>query len=782
MTIDVARAEGASSRLVLGMPPPEALLAPLPGALPTGQEAKHVAAYEAARAEVARMTAISPQPVDWSRVEETASEVLRAHAKDLLMAAYWAASAYQRRGLTGLGEGLSLVASLCERYGDGLFPSRVRARVGALEWLVDFLSQRLAQHQLAAADTEALAVLQRLAPQVGDVVARFLGDAAPSFRPLLDALRRLELSQPEPQGAEAPPPKPAPEHVAATQEPAPAPPSTETGVGDDPGQPAREAAARWLEPIDASEPAGRDARYDPRHEALRTEVGKLDLPSGGDPDWQLVRTHADVLLRDVSKDLVVATHLAQALWTQRRWDAVCTGMWLVHGLYARFGTELHPRRARARANALHLLAEKLDQRISELDASALSSVQVKALTAASEAMFTILQERAPEEAPPARAVASSLRRLELTVEERSADPNGASAGAAPAPSPATPPTQAALPGPATPPAAPASASTAPRPAAAPASPPPAPTAAPADVAQVAHYLRATGEGLVRVGQLLREASGVDPAGFRLRRLGAWLPLMRVRDEQMRASRLPPPAAPLRQRIELLHSQENWQTLLHEAEAALPLAPFWLDLQRFSARACEHLGPDYTAAAEAVTLEARALIARHPALLDLRFANDAPLASPETMAWLQAAPSAPAASTRPTDGPAEDAPPGLPEDLVERLKATPEAALTAAQRAIEEQRGERGRFAMRLRLARACQEAGLNPLAEALFGDLERAVNTHNLAAWDPELTISALHAYLNFLLIRGESKPGDPKVDSLRVRLAHLAPASLARPARGSAS
>ncbi|HET6582207.1 MAG TPA: type VI secretion system ImpA family N-terminal domain-containing protein, partial [Nannocystaceae bacterium] len=78
-------------------------------------------------------------------------------------------------------------------------------------------------------------------------------------------------------------------------------------------------AAALLEPIAGPEPAGQSAGFDPRYEAVRAEIGKLDAPSGGEIDWKQIAHGCRDLLSGASKDFLLASYHAYALVQLERW-------------------------------------------------------------------------------------------------------------------------------------------------------------------------------------------------------------------------------------------------------------------------------------------------------------------------------------------------------------------------------------------------------------------------------------------------------------------------------
>src|SRR5690606_20744370 len=158
--------------------------------------------------------------------------------------------------------------------------------------------------QPTANDAKPLHELDAVAKHMFGVFNQRFTETGPATRGLRDALARAKMSAPQPP----PEPKPGPPKPAAPPTPAPAhaaAPAQAAAHAAAPAKPAFDPAAlaeKWLAPISAAKPAGEDARYDPEHEAVRNEVGKLESVTGGEPDWEAIKRDATKLLTQKSKD------------------------------------------------------------------------------------------------------------------------------------------------------------------------------------------------------------------------------------------------------------------------------------------------------------------------------------------------------------------------------------------------------------------------------------------------------------------------------------------------
>src|SRR5690606_14980378 len=95
---------------------------------------------------------------DWPLMSRQAQAILSQESKDLLVAVYWSLSLAQWKGAEGLAVGLQGLVKLLEQFWDSLHPEkrRVRARVAALEWLVERLSLWLERQSFSPQDLEFL--------------------------------------------------------------------------------------------------------------------------------------------------------------------------------------------------------------------------------------------------------------------------------------------------------------------------------------------------------------------------------------------------------------------------------------------------------------------------------------------------------------------------------------------------------------------------------------------------------------------------------------------------
>ncbi len=134
---------------------------------------------------------------DWPLVAKRCAELLRSRSKDLRLAVWLAEARAHTHGMRGLGDGFLLLAGLCERYWEHVYPlpegGEHELRSGNLAWLLG-RTPALIQGFPADGDAEArledarhcLDALQKLQAAAD---AR-LGADGPAFGPARDAVQR----------------------------------------------------------------------------------------------------------------------------------------------------------------------------------------------------------------------------------------------------------------------------------------------------------------------------------------------------------------------------------------------------------------------------------------------------------------------------------------------------------------------------------------------------------------------------------------------------------------
>ncbi len=219
----------------------------------------------------------------------------------------------------------------------------------------------------------------------------------------------------------------------------------------------RSRAAALLEPIPGAAPAGQAASLDARYDAVRSELAKLDAPTGGEIDWKTVGRTCRELLTGVTKDFLLASQHAYAQLQLERWVGLAVGLAVLDGMLERWWDEGFPpvARLRGRGNALDWLTARLEIALPSLGVQPSERAAFEAVRTLWSGLGGRARDRLGEFAPAMGGVGEALERLRINLPAAEPTP-AAEASGAPAPSPAAAPepTRAAEPAAAASPAAP----------------------------------------------------------------------------------------------------------------------------------------------------------------------------------------------------------------------------------------------------------------------------------------------------------------------------------------
>lgn len=718
---------------------------------PSGADVRYDPQFEALQKEVGKLEDPGAGAPDWALVEREATQITAQKSKDVLVLAWLSMAMYERHGIDGLATGLWALTTLVDTQWDGLFPavSRIKGRASAVTWLVTRAVLKLEATSALPSHDDLDALLASIKRAQSIMPERF-GEYAPGLRPLSDAAERVRLSMPARPAAAAPsapaPTAPAPSAPtpAAPTPAAPTPAAPTPAATPAPAAPATAAPsapessrvdvleariAPFLAPVAGAQPAGDDLRYDPEHEWLRSEVAKLENPGGGLPDWKEVERRATTVLEKRSKDILVGSYLAWALAERDGVEGLATGLLLLGGVMGAFWEGLHPLRPKARTAALTWLLTRIDQALAQptpMKGSADREV-VSRLELAARVFVSMVRDKFVEDPPSTRPLLDNVERLKMSL---------------PAPKPAAPP----------PPPAAAAAPAPTAVAAAPVAPiavatPAAPTLAAG--ADVTPFLQQTSTALIAAASALRGASIADPVAYRVHRTALYLAVAATPPTtQAPKTGMRPPTPALRTQLQTLAGNGKWDALLAEAEGALGMNRFWLDLHRYVVQALTQLG--HKAAADAVTAETSHLARRFPTLATLQFSDGSATASADTAEWLQSIAGSGEASGG--GGEADGVSDAIAEAKALASSGKRDEALKALQAAVSTAPDDRSRFRLRLGLARICAQGSV-PAARGLLDGLCREIEALHLDAWDPALAAEALRAYHELLRDAAKANP-----------------------------
>lgn len=514
------------------------------------------------------------------------------------------------------------------------------------------------------------------------------------------------------------------------------------------------------EPVPGGDPAGENARDDAAFEALSDEVSKMDVDGPTAVDWRKVQEASEALLRDRSKDFLIAGYYAYALGREEGLRGLAVGLGVIAGIIETYWDTGFPppRRERARVGAVDWLAERFGPSLDDLDVTQANADDLLATLAMAERVDQLLDEKAEKTQANLGDLLRPLRAkrqdAEFIVDQRRQAEEAAAAAAAPPPAEAAPaeaapaePDGESAPAPdaaaggdaVAPPPPPAPAPQAPQPApAAPAaaaapsagSVPELPSSAGPELDRAISAFRST---LLTFARGLRTASPGDGRAFALHRVAAWLPIVDLPPEQNGETMLPPPGQDAVSSIEGLVSAGNHAEVINRCETATEDSLFWLDPHRHVANALGAMGQE--AARAAVISQVAAFLGRFPRLVDLKFQGGTPFADDQTRLWLAETVLKADAGGDASGGAGDDG--GAAAALAEARGLAANGKQDEAAQLLTDggRSASGGRAALLWDLAKAelCLSMGLAAAAFQMLTELEERHRAVDLEAWEPAL-------------------------------------------------
>ncbi|WP_292977200.1 type VI secretion system protein TssA [Pantoea sp. UBA4549] len=474
----------------------------------------------------------------------------------------------------------------------------------------------------------------------------------------------------------------------------------------------------WLQPVNASLPAGEDPTYTDAFQQMQEEMNRL---SGA--DTTLICSLTAQILTSEAKDIRVAVWYSFARLQKDGEEGFAEGLALLAGLLQRFGDDLHPQRTRSREAALNFISS-----VRVLDALTLYP-EVTIATA----QRTVAALLAIDDICRAQG-GTNLSGLYSALEGRLLNAGG--------PDAVVPLTAADVPQPdaSSTPAAPALAAIS------------SGRELMEQARALAAYLREQPNGALAAHRLMKT--------LRHDTLSQ-LPLLSGNGN----SRVTPPKSDQHALLKRLWLQQSWAELAEQADSLFSRGAnhFWLDLQWYQHQAQLRLG--HAEFAAIVQDDLKGLLSRLRGLETLAFSDGMPFADEVTLSWIQQQVlitestfrSDPAAAT------------GMPEDDVLLLES--EATELAEREGIEAAlawlqqrpgiRTPRQQWLLRLLMARIAEQSGRQELALQLLGALDDTAESMTLAEWEPALLFEVKSRRLKLLRARtGRSETDKTRMQS----------------------
>jgi len=522
----------------------------------------------------------------------------------------------------------------------------------------------------------------------------------------------------------------------------------------------RARACALTAPISDAEPLGSDIRRSELAIDLKSEVQKLDALAGEAVDWGRVAELGVAVTKTVGKDIVALSYTSLALYQQEGLRGALVGLLALTEL-ARDSWEgifpPWPRRKAARQKAFIWLGKQLSARFHTGDADGVEPSVAELLVETIEALNKATFEKAGVSEPLLGGCVRAAKELQARILAAEDAPEEAE-GVEPKPPEMQP--EVKQPKPVKQPPKPVEVS---RPK------PPAPKmpSTPKSDGDVEKFLRDTFRVLIRAANDVRNQNPEDPRSYWLIRFGIWAKLPSgppiAKDG---ATSIRPLDPGVKSSLEKMVAHQKWRAALDLSESSLVDNRYAFDLHRHSADALGQLGDKFEAAQQVIYCELASLLRRVPSLELAKASDGSPLANDETRSWIREVVIAtPAAVDVPAHTfiapPVRDATQDVFAGARQLLTAGErEAAIQAAQEITNLAHTPRARFQRRLELAYLCLEAGMRPVACAIFQVLEQESRTRELHDWEPQLVARCLQGLLM-------SSPGQ-RDETLQQRYAQL--------------
>ena len=516
-------------------------------------------------------------------------------------------------------------------------------------------------------------------------------------------------------------------------------------------------------PINSTNTAGDDIRYDPLFETLQAEIDAKPSAGSSGVNWKKVVEMASTILETRSKDILVASYLAVGLLrTEGVPQGLLNGLVLLNDLMQEFWENMFPpvKRMRGRAQALGWWVERTEAVLGEVtDPAPISAETQQELASTVESLYDQISEKCPD-APSLRRILEFVRALPVEAE---AQPEPPEAAPQPTAQPAAKSEQQPLP---------TQSEQQPRP------------QAQAAASFSAHTLTNQNEvnsllaSVIEKNYLLVDfmlaGPTPEPAWYRLNLLSAWFEINKLPPATDKRTLIPSPDRQITNSLAAMKGAENWGGMVKSGCYTIRRYPFWLDMNRWVAEALSMMGEMFRDGKQAIEEETARFARRFGEIENYTFNDGTPFADSQTKSWLRTLDNSGGAAS-------QAAIPASGDDLALKVAAEFSCCralmnsgkqgegLSQMQTLLQASRSGRERYLWRLSMVQLLMLSGMEKLALPHICELMKDYDAYRLEEWDPDMALHALKTVWSVLRTQNDPE-SKRKADETLSRISMLSP------------
>ncbi|MGM0417340.1 MAG: type VI secretion system protein TssA [Thermodesulfobacteriota bacterium] len=522
-------------------------------------------------------------------------------------------------------------------------------------------------------------------------------------------------------------------------------------------------------PVNESSPAGSDVSYEPEFEELQQEIDRLSIATapGEGVNWEKVAQLSELILKEKSKNLLVAAYLAQALIKTKGITGFIEGSVVLSDIVENFWESLYPpkKRKKGRLNAIKWWFDKAELFAKNLpENTELTTEEYEILKNSIKKIDSVLFEKT-DDAPVLKPLIDICERIPVKSEQLPEEPVQSTEKSEAQETTAEPENkneEIKLKAPE------------PKTVKKPLSEPAGEIESSKDALRVLN--QAMNTSVKSAGFLFSEDKS-DFRSYKIFRFYVWaevnkLPMIENENNTV----LPPPDSKIRSSLEAMFNAGEYENVIELAEKSLRNHIFWIDLNRFCASALDELGKKYLQAKITVESESLELVNKIPGIENLCFSDGTPFADNETRAWLNSLKSS-------SDNTSEPDLSGSEDDIFLNAVFTEKEA----KKLLKEKKGYeavylfeekisgcsslRDKIIYLISLSNFFLESGKPELAYPQLNKIESYINDYNINIWEPAVAVKGL-TIIYKILKQDKNKDKQNKANQILDQISEISPAA----------